>query len=99
MTRKPNTTKNGGSWTLETKQHIWNKAEKIPNHNENVWRKDNCGSQISWNEFGNRKSPLGWEIDHINPVANGGEDDLSNLQALNWKNNAEKSDKLDWECS
>jgi 5-methylcytosine-specific restriction endonuclease McrA len=40
----------------------------------------------------------GWEIDHINPVANGGTDIDNNLQPLNWKNNAAKSDKLNWLC-
>ena len=39
--------------------------------------------------------PVG-EIDHINPVANGGDDNYNNLQPLNWKNNAAKSDKLNF---
>jgi 5-methylcytosine-specific restriction endonuclease McrA len=40
----------------------------------------------------------GWEIDHINPTANGGSDDLSNLQPLWWKNNRRKSDTYPWSC-
>jgi len=31
-------------------------------------------------------------------VSNRGTDEQSNLQPLNWKNNAEKRDKLDWKC-
>ena len=40
----------------------------------------------------------GWEIDHINPVASGGGDEIGNLQPLNWKNNSAKGDKLNWQC-
>ncbi len=53
---------------------------------------------MKWSEHGNRDSKYGWEIDHINPVANGGGDELNNLQPLNWVNNANKGDKLNWTC-
>lgn len=53
---------------------------------------------MKYSEHGNRNSEHGWEIDHINPVSNGGGDELPNLQPLNWKNNADKGDKLNWVC-
>lgn len=53
---------------------------------------------MKWSEHGNRLSEYGWEIDHIKPVARGGGDELSNLQPLNWKNNAAKSDTYPWSC-
>ena len=41
----------------------------------------------------------GREIDYIKPVAKGGTDDLSNLQALRWENNRHKSDDWpNWSC-
>jgi len=56
-------------------EHIWNKGRKIPGSDDNVWRLDVYDSKIQRNEYGNRRSRHGWEIDHI---PNGG-DDISNL--------------------
>ena len=53
---------------------------------------------MNWSEHGNRDSEHGWEIDHIKAVTNEGSDELNNLQPLNWKNNADKSDKTYWTC-
>lgn len=42
----------------------------------------------------------GWEIDHIVPVAKGGSDNLSNLQALLCTNNRHKADNYpNWVCA
>ncbi|MBC8552356.1 MAG: HNH endonuclease [Candidatus Brocadiales bacterium] len=35
----------------------------------------------------------GWEVDHKNPKAKGGTENLRNIQALHWEENREKSDK------
>jgi len=53
---------------------------------------------MKYTEHGNRQSEYGWEIDHINPVANNGSDDLYNLQPLYWGNNLDKGDSLNWSC-
>ena len=76
------------------KEAVWKKATVVPRYNPNVWRKDVAGAWIKWDKYGDRGSELGfgWEIDHRKPVAEGGTDDLSNLQPLQWKNNCSKGD-------
>ena len=98
MARIHNTTKDGYGWSEETKSAVWQKGQVIPGYDSSVWRKDKCGAVMMYSEHGNRNSEYGWEIDHINPVSNGGGDELSNLQPLHWKNNMDKADKLYWSC-
>jgi len=94
--RKPNTTREGGSWSEQTKISVWKKGSEIPGYDAGIWRHDTYGSVMKFSEYGNRSSDHGWEIDHITPVANGGGDEPNNLQPLNWKNNASKGDSLNW---
>jgi hypothetical protein len=98
MTRRHNTTKDGYGWSEQTKRAVWNKGSIIPGFDSSIWRRDKCGATMKYSDHGNRNSDYGWEIDHINPVSNGGGDELSNLQPLHWKNNADKADKLYWSC-
>jgi len=98
MARRHNTDRQGNSWSNAQILVIWNKGKVIPNFSPDVWRWDKCGLVMKFAEHGNRESDHGWEIDHINPVANGGLDNLYNLQPLNWKNNLDKGDNLNWTC-
>ena len=70
---------------------VWAKAKIIPNNDPNIWRQDYAGAWIKKSMYGS-ESEYGWEIDHQNPVANGGSDDLANLKPLQWQNNRHKSD-------
>ena len=58
------------------------------------FRKDCLGNLVRYNDFGNRHSPFGWELDFIVSRSAGGSSDSENLQALHWKANAAKVDHL-----
>lgn len=94
--RKPNTDVNGHSFTDITVDAVWAKAKIDPEYHPEEYRRDYYGTLIRLNEFGNRDSEFGWEIDHIKPVSKGGSDYLFNLQPLHWKNNAVKGDEAEW---
>ncbi len=98
MSRKPNTTKIGGSWSQLTIILVWSKAQTIIGQEPSKYRMDKCGYTIEFSKHGDRNSDFGWEIDHINPISNDGGDELDNLQPINWKNNLAKSDLLNWKC-
>ena len=97
--RKENTNERGGAWTPQEIQAVWQKGTHIPGYDPNLFRRDVCGAAMSFSEHGNRNHEYGWEIDHINPVDNGGKDNLYNLQPLQWRNNASKSNKTNWTCA
>ena len=92
MFRFPNTNALGKPFDAATIQAVWNKAELSSKHAP--FRIDGFGS-LMWKEgYGNINTKLGWEIDHIKPVPQGGGDELENLQALQWENNRHKRDNV-----
>ena len=76
--------------TIEERLKIWAKAQTCMPNDPAEWRKDQCGAWINWNQYGNRNSEYGWEIDHIKPESKGGEDIVSNARPLQWFNNASR---------
>jgi 5-methylcytosine-specific restriction endonuclease McrA len=58
-------------------------------------RVDAWGWTIVRSDYGNNRSRYGWEIDHIVPVAQGGGDELTNLQPLQWENNRRKDEMME----
>ncbi len=70
---------------------VWAKAKKIRGASPDIYRKDSKGNKIRYASYGVRTN-LGWEIDHIIPLAKGGADTLSNLQPLQWEENRKKID-------
>lgn len=90
---------NNTSFSEDDVKIVWAKGTMIPGQDPNIYRKDTCGAKIKKSEYGNVKSSLGWEIDHIKPVASNGPDVLSNLQPLQWENNRHKGDNYpNWSC-
>lgn len=72
-------------------EDIWNKGNIVPGYDPNIWRKDFAGAWIRKDYYGIYNS-YGWLIDHIKPRKQGGDDDISNLQPLHWRNNIAKKD-------
>lgn len=76
----------------KTIEQVWELARKVDGFNPNIVRKDACGAWIMKNQYGNRNSVFGWEIDHVYPLSMGGADDEINLRAMQWENNLSKGD-------
>lgn len=83
-------------------QQVWEKGIKVNEYDPNRVRKDACGAWIVREEYGNRDSVFGWEVDHIYPkskleniqVPEDSIDNILNLRPLNWRNNDAKSDSF-----
>jgi hypothetical protein len=58
------------------------------------FRRDAQGNMLRFGDYGNRRSPFGWEIEWIVPQSMGGSSNPENLRALHWKANAAKLDNL-----
>lgn len=98
MERSRNTDVEGNPFSETTKDEVWNKCSTITGRDGKEYRNDACGKEIWYSRYGNTASSFGWEIDHIKPVAEGGTDEPSNLQALFWETNRDKGDTYPWEC-
>lgn len=85
-------------FTIEEIERVWEKAFIQEGNNPNNFRKDYAGAWIKRDQYGNRQSPYGWEIDHIRPLSDDGTYELDNLVPLHWKNNDYKSDNFpEWQ--
>jgi len=89
---------NGNSFNAFVKDKVWDKGIIIYENEKDQRRKDSCRNIIFYHRYGDTDSVFGWEIDHINPKANGGGDIIGNLQPLQWETNKDKSDKYPWKC-
>ena len=82
----------------EKKKLIWKKARIVDGYDSDKYRQDACGAWIVYDDYQNRDSVYGWEVDHVYPMSKlksfGVEqneiDDVRNLRPLNWKNNVSK---------
>jgi hypothetical protein len=79
----------------DLKRAAWSRTSPVGGHT-NAWefRKDRLGNMVRWADYGNRKSPFGWELDFIEPKAVGGSTEPDNLQALHWRATAARSTSI-----
>ena len=72
---------------------IWNKGQIMPKKDPSgsKWRKDELGNRIYFDAYGNRDSAVGWEVDHVTRIADGGKSVFSNLRPLQWEANVERN--------
>jgi len=86
--------KDSRQWVLQI--NVFARGFDIEGFDPLEWKRDVCGKVIRFGDHGNTNSEFGWEIDHIKPVALGGNDVIHNLQPLFWKNNRDKGDAYPW---
>lgn len=79
-------------FTTEQIEQVWQKAKIVSNNNPDVFRQDYAGAWIRRDQYGDRNTKYGWEIDHCQPKSQGGGDEISNLYPLHWRNNSSKGD-------
>ena len=72
---------------------LWSAAPTIFGLDPAIFRQDRYGALIARNQYG-KKTPIGWEIDHLMPRAHGGTDSVGNLEAIQWHDNRVKSDQM-----
>lgn len=71
---------------------VWMKATAVTGVNSDLLRQDYAGAWIRYADYGNRNSQYGWEIDHLKPLSQGGEEAMTNYLPLQWQNNVRKGD-------
>jgi hypothetical protein len=85
MFRQSNTDTSGKPFDAANIEQVWSRAPLSSDHPP--LRVDAFGALI-WKEgFGNTNSRFGWDIGYKRPLGNGEQDDLENLQPVQWENN------------
>lgn len=77
----------------ELKRSAWARTSPVGDH-ANAWefRKDRLGNLVRYGDYGNRKSPFGWELSAIEPRGLASSVEGENLQALHWRATAARTD-------
>jgi hypothetical protein len=63
-------------------EQVWQKALNAPGLDPELFRLDEEGSMIKKSDFNNQASIYGWCFFHLQPVWEGGKDDLWNIKPL-----------------
>ncbi|HUM47636.1 MAG TPA: hypothetical protein PLD84_11955 [Chitinophagales bacterium] len=71
---------------IKLSEEVWQKANRAPDLDPEYFRLDEEGSVIKKTDFNNESSIYGWCFFHLQPVWDGGNDELCNLKPLNMIN-------------
>jgi hypothetical protein len=79
----------------DVKRAAWSRTSPVGGH-ANAWefRKDRLGNLVRYADFGNRKSPFGWELAVVEPKCVAADSGTGNLQALHWRATAARSSNI-----
>lgn len=79
----------------ELKRSAWARTSPVGNH-QHAWefRKDRLGNLVRYGDYGNRKSPFGWELAAIEPRGLAGVTDAGSVQALHWRASAARTEAV-----
>lgn len=78
-------------YTKSEKRAVWRKGRIMSDMKASKWRMDAFGNLIRFDDYGNRDSFFGWEVDHIVRVSDGGTNIIFNLRPLQWKANVKRN--------
>ena len=78
------------NFTIDIINQVWEKGTVVDAYNKDKYRKDNCGAWMDKDKYGTEED-FGWEIDHVYPIAKGGDDSIINLRPMQWQNNRSKN--------
>ena len=99
LKRRRGTDQFGVTFSAQVEERVWRKGIIVPGYDPTKIRMDKYGAFIARNHrgpgVGSPIGGLGWEIDHIIPVAAHrltNPDAIGNLQPLQWHNNRSKGD-------
>lgn len=81
------------NFTQEKIDAAWNKAKIVEGQNPDKYRQDSAGAWMQRDKYGKEEN-FGWEVDHMFPKSLGGDENVSNIQALQWQNNRMKADNF-----
>lgn len=64
------------------KKKVWEQSEELIGHPSDIWRRDEHGNVINWQEYGNTSDIYGWKIIYVNPIESGGTHTIENMRAV-----------------
>lgn len=75
-------------YTLLERHLTWQEGRPVPGYDPAVWRYDDFGNIMRFEDYGKRNTAYGWERDHRLPTAFGGLSVQANYRPLHWRQNA-----------